>query len=62
MTLAANASDADGTVTKVPAAQRASGYSILEAPSLDKATKMAKGCPIVKSGGQISVYETFNAM
>jgi hypothetical protein len=53
---------ADGTVTKVPAAQRASGYSILEAASLDKATKMAKGSPIVKGGGQIAVYETFNAM
>jgi len=53
---------ADGTVAKGAVGQRASGYSILEAPSLDKATKMAKACPIVKSGGQISVYETFNAM
>jgi hypothetical protein len=23
---------------------------------------MAKGCPIVKTGGQIAVYETFDAM
>ena len=38
------------------------GYSIIEAPALDKATKLAKGCPILKSGGQIAVYETFNAM
>jgi hypothetical protein len=30
-------------------------YSILQAASLDKATKMAKGCPIIKSGGQIAV-------
>lgn len=52
----------DGTVAKGPIGQRASGYSILEAPSLDKATKMAKGCPIIKSGGQIAVYETFNVM
>jgi hypothetical protein len=59
---AVNKIKADGTIAKGAVGQRASGYSILEAPSLDKATKMAKGCPIVKSGGQISVYETFNAM
>jgi hypothetical protein len=53
---------ADGTVAKGPIGKRASGYSIIEAPSLDKATKMAKGCPILKSGGEIAVYETFNAM
>ena len=52
----------DGTVAKGPVGQRATGYSILEAPSLDKATKMAKGCPIIKSGGEIAVYETFNVM
>ena len=53
---------ADGTIAKGPIGQRATGYSILEAGSLDKATKMAKGSPIIKSGGQIAVYETFNAM
>jgi hypothetical protein len=52
----------DGTVAKGPVGQRASGYSILEAGSLDKATKMAKGCPILKSDGQIAVYETFSVM
>jgi hypothetical protein len=52
----------DGTVAKVPAGQRASGYSILEAPSLEAATKMAKGCPVIKGGASIAVYETFNVM
>ena len=52
----------DGTIAKGPIGKRASGYSILEASSLDKASKMAKGCPIITSGGQIAVYETFNAM
>jgi hypothetical protein len=52
----------DGTVSKGPIGRRASGYSILEADSLVKATKMAKACPIVKTGGEIAVYETFNAM
>ena len=53
---------ADGTVAKGPIGQRATGYSILEAASLDAATRMAKGCPVVKTGGSIAVYETFNAM
>ena len=51
-----------GIVAKGPIGQRATGYSIIEAPSLDNATKMAKGCPILRSGGQVAVYETFNAM
>lgn len=52
----------DGTVAKGPIGQRASGYSIVEAPSLEAATKMAKTCPVIKSGAQIAVYETFNVM
>ena len=52
----------DGTVSRGPIGQRATGYSIVEANSLDSATKMAKGCPILKSGGQVAVYETFNVM
>ncbi|HMJ38003.1 MAG TPA: hypothetical protein VK606_00455 [Verrucomicrobiae bacterium] len=51
-----------GIVAKGPIGQRASGYSIVEAASLEAATKMAKGCPILRSGGQVAVYETFNAM
>ena len=59
---AANKIAADGTIKKGAIGKVASGYSILEAPSLEKATKMAKGCPVLKSGAQIAVYETFNAM
>jgi len=40
----------------------ASGYSIIKADSLSAAVEMAKGCPILQSGGQISVYETFPVM
>ena len=53
---------ADGASSKGAIGKRATGYSIIEAPSLDKATRFAKGCPILKSGGEIAVYETFNAM
>jgi hypothetical protein len=62
MSGAVNKIQPDGSVAKGPIGKRATGYSIVEAPSLDRATKMAKGCPILKSGGQIAVYETFNAM
>jgi hypothetical protein len=52
----------DGTVARGPVGQRASGYSIIDAASLEKATKLARGCPVIKGGAQIAVYETFNAM
>ena len=62
MSGAVNKIRADGSVAKGPIGKRATGYSIIEAPSLAKATTMARGCPILRSGGEISVYETFNAM
>ena len=34
----------------------------LKADSLAAAVEMAKGCPILKVGGKLTVYETFNAM
>lgn len=52
----------NGTVHDGPVGTMASGYSILKADSLDAAVEMAKDCPILQAGGQISVYETFNVM
>jgi hypothetical protein len=52
----------DGTVSDGPVGTMATGYSILKADSLDAAVAMAQGCPVLQSGGQISVYETFNVM
>ena len=43
-------------------APSASGYSILEADSLDAAVGLAKGCPVLQGGASISVYETFEVM
>jgi hypothetical protein len=62
MSGAVNKIRSDGSVAKGPIGKRVTGYSIIEAASVDKATKMAKGCPILRSGGDIAVYETFNAM
>ncbi len=37
-----------------------SGYTIIQADSLEAAVSMAKTCPILKDGARISVYETFD--
>lgn len=40
----------------------ASGYSILEADSLDTAVAHAKDCPVLQGGASIDVFETFEVM
>ena len=40
----------------------ASGYSIISADSWDAAVEMAKDCPVLQGGAQITVYETFAVM
>jgi hypothetical protein len=37
----------------------ATGYSILEADSLDEAVELAKACPVLIAGGYVEVYETY---
>lgn len=50
----------DGKVTDDGGANPASGYSLIEASSLDDATAKARGCPILKSGGSIELAEAFD--
>lgn len=52
----------NGTVSDGPVGTMATGYSIIKADSLDAAVEMAKGCPVLQGGGQITVYETFQVM
>jgi hypothetical protein len=52
----------DGKVSNGSGGPMPSGYSILKANSLDEAVGMAKGCPVLKDGADIMVFETFNAM
>lgn len=49
----------DGTVSDGPAGTMATGYTIIQAGSLDEATKMAKSCPVLQGGADISIFETF---
>lgn len=55
-TLATDGSASDG------AASRVTGYSVIEAESLDAATTLAKDCPNLSDGGGVEIYETFNIM
>ena len=38
------------------------GYSVIEASSLEDATSKATGCPVLADGGGVDVYETFEVM
>jgi hypothetical protein len=38
------------------------GYSVLTADSLDAATDLAKGCPVLSNGGTVEAYETVEVM
>ncbi len=46
----------DGTVKPVSSTQM-SGYTIIEADSIDHALELAKGCPFLEIGGSLEVSE-----
>ncbi len=53
----------DGSVSQTGGALAgASGYSILQADSVDSAVALAKDCPVLEGNGTITVYETFAVM
>jgi hypothetical protein len=52
----------DGSVSDGAPGPLASGYTIVAADSLDAATAIAKGSPVLKGGGSVTVYETFEVM
>ena len=55
-TISASGSVSDG------ASNAPTGYSVIKADSLDEATQVAKGCPVLHGGASIVVAETFAAM
>ncbi len=52
----------DGKISDGGGANPLTGYSIIEAASLDAAVKLASTCPILASGGSVEVAETFAVM
>ena len=51
-----------GRVTRGGGKNPVTGYTIIKAKDLDTATKLAKGCPVLKTGGSVEVAETFEVM
>jgi hypothetical protein len=50
----------DGSLVADGGANPASGYSLIEAPSLEEAHKKAKTCPILANGGSIEIAEAMD--
>lgn len=50
----------DGSVTPGGGANPATGYTLIEADSLDAALELAKDNPILQGGGSIEVAETID--
>ena len=61
-TPAAKTISADGSVTGGSVGTMATGYSIINADSLDDAVSLAKGCPVLQGDAKITVYETVQMM
>jgi hypothetical protein len=50
----------DGSVSQGGGANPVTGYSLINADSLDAALVIAKGCPQLASGGTVEVAETID--
>ena len=50
----------DGSVVHDGGANPASGYSLIEAPTLEEALKKAKGCPLLPRGGSVEVAQAMD--
>ncbi len=53
---------AGGKVSDGGGANAVTGWSVIEAKSLDEAVKLAKGCPQIKANGTIEVSEVVPVM
>ena len=51
---------ADGSLVTGGGANPASGYSLIEASSLQDAHAKAKGCPLLKAGGTIEIAQAMD--
>ncbi|NHN35733.1 hypothetical protein G8764_00315 [Pseudomaricurvus alcaniphilus] len=50
----------DGSVSDDGGSNPTSGYSLIEAASLEDAVSKAKRCPILQHGGSVELAETFD--
>jgi hypothetical protein len=52
----------NGSVSDGSGEPMVTGYTILSADSLDEAVNMAKKCPVLEGGSEITVFESFDVM
>jgi hypothetical protein len=52
----------DGSTSADGAADPVTGFTIVEATDMEAAVEIARGCPILASGGRIEIGETYEAM
>jgi hypothetical protein len=57
-----SATVSDGGSASDGGASGLTGYSVINADGLAAANELAKGCPVLSSGGTVEVYETFDVM
>jgi hypothetical protein len=58
----ASATVAGDTSVSEGASSALTGYSVLSADSLQAASELVKGCPVLVAGGSVEVYETIPVM
>jgi len=51
-----------GGVSDGGGANPVTGYSVIEAPSLEEAVRMTRSCPVVVAGRSVEIGETFDPM
>jgi hypothetical protein len=61
-TPAAKTISSDGSLKDGAPGPQHSGYTIVKADSLESATAIAKGSPVLQGGGSVTVYETLEVM
>jgi hypothetical protein len=61
-TPAAKTIDSDGSVRDGAPGPQHTGYTIVQAGSLEEATGLAQGSPVLGGGGSVTVYETLPVM
>ena len=52
--------NSDGSVTCDGGSNPLSGYSLINADSIEQATDLAKGCPILKAEGSVEIAEAMD--
>jgi hypothetical protein len=54
--------ESDGTVSDGPTGSIPTGYTVVEADSMDDVIDFARSSPVLDNGGSVTVFETYETM